>query len=452
MVSLVIAGISYQYPQTGDLTWGDGASTWAQAVTASMLQTSGGLFQITADVDFGSAKGLIALYFKSRTANTPSTGSVRLAKTDFISFRNNANSADLALGINGSDQLTFNGGAFLTTAGSISASKILVSDGSSNIISSSTNSSVLAFLDPTSSIQTQINTANSSITTTNTNLTTTNTNLSTHTGASTGVHGVTGSVVGTTDTQTLSAKTLTTPQVNGLKLALSTKTAAYTLLVTDDVIIGNSTSSPINYTLPTTTGKVFTVKNINTGVMIVLPGSGLIDGASNYRLVAQYDSATFIYDGTNYSVLHSNITVAAHANTTTSQAIAVGTTNIKFENTNYDTANILSTGVVTTFTAIAAGKYAFSATLVTSAPASNGVAQLCAFKNVSTLVSNGTSVNVAAGSNNALTITDAVNLALGDSIQFGIYATVGFNIGIAAAGAPGTAGTQNYASFERIGN
>lgn len=108
-IPLVVNGATFNYPVNFDENWGIEATGWAQAITNGVLQRQGGNFPLTADVNFGASFGIIAAYYKSRTVNIASTGVLRLAKTDDVSWRNNANSADLPLGINGSDQLTFNG-------------------------------------------------------------------------------------------------------------------------------------------------------------------------------------------------------------------------------------------------------------------------------------------------------------------------------------------------------
>jgi hypothetical protein len=102
----------------------------------------------------------------------------------------------------------------------------------------------------TSAIQTQLNDKASSG------------DLTTHTGASTGVHGVTGSVVGTTDTQTLSSKTLTSPLVSGL--ALSDSSIVFEGSSADDnettLTVTNPTADRI-ITLPDATGTVALTNN-----------------------------------------------------------------------------------------------------------------------------------------------------------------------------------------------
>jgi hypothetical protein len=86
--------------------------------------------------------------------------------------------------------------------------------------------------------------------------------LSTHTGASTGVHGVTGSVVGTTDAQTLSSKTLTSPVVSGL--ALSDSSIVFEGSSADDnettLTVTNPTADR-TITLPDSTGTVALTNN-----------------------------------------------------------------------------------------------------------------------------------------------------------------------------------------------
>jgi hypothetical protein len=106
--------------------------------------------------------------------------------------------------------------------------------------------------------------------------------LTTHTGASTGVHGVTGSVVGTTDTQTLSSKTLTSPTVSGL--ALSDSSIVFEGSSADDnettLTVTNPTADR-TITLPDVTGTVVTTGDTGSVTNTMLAGSIANDKLSN---------------------------------------------------------------------------------------------------------------------------------------------------------------------------
>lgn len=108
-IVLTVNGQSFDYPQQGDQEWGPDATQWASAVTSGMLQKAGGLFQLLSEVDLGDTYGLKSLYFKSRSSSIAQSGVLRLSHTDSIAFRDNANSGDLALSVNASNQLLFNG-------------------------------------------------------------------------------------------------------------------------------------------------------------------------------------------------------------------------------------------------------------------------------------------------------------------------------------------------------
>ena len=108
--------VTYALPATGESGWGDNVSSYLIAIAAGCLAKKGGSFPLAAEADFGATYGLKTAYYKSQTVNIAAAGQLRLAKTDTVSWRNNANGADLLLGINGSDQLTW-GGAVLATAG-----------------------------------------------------------------------------------------------------------------------------------------------------------------------------------------------------------------------------------------------------------------------------------------------------------------------------------------------
>lgn len=108
--SVTLNGVTYSVPAPGESrTWGSSLSSYLIALSTTTLQKTGGTFTLTADANFGATKGLIAVYFKTVSANLATTGVVRLANAESIAWRNAGNSADIALKVNASDQLEYDG-------------------------------------------------------------------------------------------------------------------------------------------------------------------------------------------------------------------------------------------------------------------------------------------------------------------------------------------------------
>lgn len=83
---------------------------------------------------------------------------------------------------------------------------------------------------------------------------------------------------------------------------------SYTMLSSDGVILANATSGAIVVTPnngTTYTSRIRAVKKVDVSgnVVYIQPSSGLIEGASQYALSAQWDAATFTSDGTNLFVV-----------------------------------------------------------------------------------------------------------------------------------------------------
>ena len=118
-MNVTIAGTTYAFPTEGEESWGPVVTNWAVAVSSYLLQRTGGTFSLTADVNFGATFATIQAYLKSRTSNISSAGFIRMARTDTVSWRNQANGADLPLGVDSSNRLTFNGNIIIPSTGVI---------------------------------------------------------------------------------------------------------------------------------------------------------------------------------------------------------------------------------------------------------------------------------------------------------------------------------------------
>lgn len=93
--------------------WNAGALTTSGVLTVNGTSAS----SFAGNVTIASGHTITAPEFVSSSANPAAAGALSLANGDTINWRNNANSADKAFGKNTSDQLTYAGTAFLSSAG-----------------------------------------------------------------------------------------------------------------------------------------------------------------------------------------------------------------------------------------------------------------------------------------------------------------------------------------------
>src|SRR5258708_1268959 len=114
-------GANYVIPDVGDQNWGQNVTNFLVAIPNGVMPRAG-LFTLTGDVTLGGTFALLSNKFRSLSANTSSTGFIQMANAaDFLGWRNFANSADLLLGVNASNQLTFNGSTIPVSGGFVSS-------------------------------------------------------------------------------------------------------------------------------------------------------------------------------------------------------------------------------------------------------------------------------------------------------------------------------------------
>lgn len=332
-------GVTYSIPADGDTGWGPDLTAYFISLAANSLQKSGGTFALTAELGFGSSFGIKSLYYKSQAANPAASGVLRLGSAQSVSWRNNANSGDLALTTNSSDVLLFNSSSVLLAGlGSIVNADINAAAGivysKLNLSNSIVNADIatgaaIAYskLNLATSIVNADISASASIAYSKLNLATSIVNADIAPGANIamnklvalssnravitdGAGNFTGSPTTATELSYLGGATSSIQtQLNGKIgiLGVVTRTSAYTATTADGLILCSGAAFTVNlYTAVGNAGREITIVKTDASLANIITidanASETIDGALTFLLTTLNDRVMLISNGSNWVV------------------------------------------------------------------------------------------------------------------------------------------------------
>lgn len=330
----------------------------------------------------------------------------------------------------------------------------------------------------------------------------TDTAVNTHNALTTGIHGVTGHIVGTTDAQTLTNKDIdggtasntnritlpknTKTNLDGLtrkeativyatdqakayvdtgstlvalltgaatNLTVSSQSTTYTVSISDDVLLV-SAASAWTLTLPTAVGnigKVFRfVRTDATTNAITIDGnaSETIDGVTTYNLTGQHNFIAIVSDGSNWRKIAAGETVAVRYTTASGTLTNVTNNLITFGTKVTDTHGAWNG---TTFTAPISGRYAVkSKNAIVQSSVSALTTYATIYKNGASY-SRGTRISLAASTARSgdwvsVEAYDEIHLLAGETASIYVYCDNGADRSL------GTSAIDNYVTINRVGN